>query len=126
MGVSLPLLLSKLAVVSQVQCIEYVRIHDGPLASPFTVLPLYPSQEAAKAAVLVLQSIFSGSEGMNVTPSPVKKAIQESKQGKPKVDCTYCTGKSGLNLWTEEMDKRVRIWVSVEAPKICNWNIIGA
>lgn len=56
-------------------------------------------------AVLVLQSIFLGSEGVKETPSPVKKAIQESKHRKPKVDCTYSTGKSGLNLWTEETQK---------------------
>lgn len=120
MGVSLPLLLSELAVVSEVQCIEYVRIHDGPLATPFTLLPFHPSQEAAKEAVLVLQSIFWGSEGVNVTPSPVKKAIQESKQEKAKVDCTHCTGKSGLNLWTEKIGKRVRKLVSNEAAKIYN------
>lgn len=84
------------------------------------MLPFHPSQEAAKEAVLVLQSIFWGSEGVNVTPSPVKKAIQESKQEKAKVDCTYCTGKSGLNLWTEKIGKRVRKLVSNEAAKIYN------
>lgn len=55
-----------------------------------------------------------------MTPSPVKKAIQESKQEKAKVDCTYCTGKSGLNLWTEKIGKRVRKLVSNEAAKIYN------
>lgn len=33
-----------------------------------------------------------------MTPRPLRKVIQESKQGKPKVDWTYCTGRSGLNL----------------------------
>lgn len=63
-----------------------------------------PPQEAAKAVVLVLQSIFWGSDGVKTTPSPVRKAIQESKQEKPKTDWTYCTGKSGLNLQTEKME----------------------
>lgn len=40
-----------------------------------------------------------------MTPSPVRKAIQESKQEKPRMDCTYCTGKSGLNLQKEETEK---------------------
>lgn len=35
-----------------------------------------------------------------MTPRPFKKVIQESKQGKPKVDWTYCTDRSGLNLQT--------------------------
>lgn len=97
----MPTTLSELAEVSEVLSIVYVRIHDGPLVSPFMVLPPSP-QDAAKEAVLVLQSIFWGSEGVKVTPSPVRKAIQESKHVKPRVDCTYCTGKSGLNLRTEE------------------------
>lgn len=69
-----------------------------PLVSPF--LTLAGPQEAARAAVLVLQSIFWGSEGTKVTPRPFRKVIQESKQGKPKVDWTYCTDRSGLNLQT--------------------------
>lgn len=72
--------------------------HPGPPSPPY--------QEAAREAVLVLQSIFEGSDGVNVTPSPVRKAIQESKQEKPRLDCTYCTGKSGLNLWREEKRRR--------------------
>lgn len=57
-----------------------------------------PPQEAARLAELVLQSILLGSEGKKVTPRPVRKAMQESKQRKPRLDCTYSTGKSGLNL----------------------------
>lgn len=71
----------------------------SPSLSLYGATPPSP-QEAANAAVLVLQSIFSGSEGVKVTPSPVRKAIQESKQEKPRQDCTYCTGKSGLNVLT--------------------------
>lgn len=60
---SLPTLSEK-ADVSQVQCIVYVKLHYGPLTSPFMVFPpTPPPQEAAKAAELVLQSIFSGSPG---------------------------------------------------------------
>lgn len=49
-------------------------------------------------AVLALQSIFDGSEDVKVTPSPVRKATQESKQEKPNTDWAYWTGISGLNL----------------------------
>lgn len=35
---------------------------------------------------------------MKATPRPFKKARQESKHVKPKAVCTYCTGRSGLNL----------------------------
>lgn len=35
-----------------------------------------------------------------MTPRPFRKVIQESKQGKPKADWTYCTDRSGLNLQT--------------------------
>lgn len=55
---SLPTTLSELAEMSEVQCFVYVRILDGPLVSPFMVLAPPPPQEAANAAVLVLQSIF--------------------------------------------------------------------
>lgn len=58
---SLPATLSEQAQVSEVQCIVYVRIHDGPLTSPFMALSPHPPQEAAKVAVLALQSIFWGS-----------------------------------------------------------------
>lgn len=71
---------------------------DGP--SSVSLSDATASQEAAKEAVLVLQSIFWGSEGVKVTPRPLRKVIQESKQGKPKVDWTYCTDRSGLNLQT--------------------------
>lgn len=48
--------------------------------------------------MLALQSIFDGSEDVKVTPSPVRKATQESKLEKPNTDWAYWTGKSGLNL----------------------------
>lgn len=41
-----------------------------------------------------------------MTPRPFRKVIQESKQGKPKVDWTYCTDRSGLNLQTREEKKQ--------------------
>lgn len=83
-----------------------------PLVSPFTETP-HPHHEAAKEAELDLQSIFSGSDGLKVTPKLVKNAMQESKHGNPRVVCTYCTGRSGLNLWTEE----TKTWVSMQVPK---------
>lgn len=82
-----------LSEVSEVHC----KCKDP---SFYGSIPNPPFQEAAKEAVLVLQSIFRGSDGVKVTPSPVRKAIQESKQGKARVDCTYCTGTSGLNVLT--------------------------
>lgn len=97
---------TELAEVSEVQCIVYAAFYNGPLMSTF-MIPSQP-QEAAKEAVLVLQSIFWGSEGVKVTPSPARNAIQESKQEKPRMDCTYCTGKSGLNLETEETETEIR------------------
>ena len=88
------------------------------------VLPCPPPQEAANTAVLVLQSIFWGSEGIKVTPSPLRKAIQESKQVKPRLDCTYCTGKSGLNLWTEEIQIR-RSALKVQGLKYLQTDLCG-
>lgn len=64
---------------------------------PYVHPPPHP-YEAARAAVLALQSIFDGSEDVKVTPSPVRKATQESKQEKPNTDWAYWTGISGLNL----------------------------
>lgn len=90
------------------RCLRCSALWNVPRWSPSVALynanPCPRPQEAAKAAVLVLQSIFCGSEGVKVTPSPVRKAMQESKQEKPRVDCTYWTGKSGLNLRTEERE----------------------
>ena len=58
---------------------------------------------------------------MKATPRLLKKAIQESKHRKPRLVCTYCTGRSGLNLRTEETKTRV----SVQEPKISEINIFG-
>lgn len=72
------------------------------------MLPYPPPQEAAREAELALQSIFDGSEDVKVTPSPVRKAIQGSKQEKPNNDWAYWTGKSGLNLQRERKKERER------------------
>lgn len=48
-----------------------------------------------------------------MTPRPFRKVIQESKQGKPKVDWTYCTGRSGLNLQTGRKNREAAISAKV-------------
>lgn len=71
--------------MSEVQCILILRVHGVPKHLPTLCLNIL-SQEAARMAVLALQSILLGSEGVKVTPSPVRNVVQDSKQGKPRVD----------------------------------------
>lgn len=67
--------------------------------------PFPPNYEVVRQAELTLQSILLGSEGVNVTPSPVRNAKHESKSGKAKLDCTYSTGTKGLNLQQRRENK---------------------
>jgi len=67
--------------------------------------PFTPNYEVVRHVELTLQSILLGSEGVNVTPSPVRNAKHESKSGKAKLDCTYSTGTKGLNLQQRRENK---------------------
>lgn len=82
-----------------VNTLDLCGVHDYAPAPLLNALRPPPPQEAASVVALLLQSILRGSEGVNVTPNPVRNSIQDSKVGKPSVDCTYSTGKSGRNLW---------------------------
>lgn len=70
-------------------------ISVNPLVNPN---PFPQNYEVVRQAELTLQSILLGSEGVNVTPSPVRNAKHESKSVKAKLDCTYSTGTKGLNV----------------------------
>ena len=118
------LLVSPASIISRwLSCLRCGALNDSPFSICLHWEPHPPHlpQEAAKEAVLVLQSIFWGSDGVKVTPKPVKNAIQESKHGNPRVFCTYCTGRSGLNLWTEETDT----WVRMKVPKSLQLQVFG-
>lgn len=60
---SLPITLFELPEVSEVQCIVYVRIYDGPLASPLMLLPPAPLRRQPKRLCWFCSRSFGSQRG---------------------------------------------------------------